>query len=738
MSVDLLKRTLLTLALAAASTPVLAEEFDPWALCRPAEQAPFSPLVPAGDTRIHLYSDEALIDRLGISIFRGNAELSRDGRTLSADELRFSEGQGLAEAEGGVRFEDSQFRLESPRGYLLLNTDQGRFEDARYFYAPMHARGAASRVERVDAERFRLSNASYTTCDEGKDDWILRASRVDLDRESGEGRARNVLLRFKGAPLFYTPYISFPIDDRRKSGFLYPSIGNSDASGLDLSVPYYWNIAPHRDATLTPRILGERGLMLGGEFRYLNPRSNGELTLEYLDDRDYGEERGSVSLNHQAEPTERTRLDVQVNQVSDADYLSDLGNSLAIASTTHLESRADLHYRGDGWNLLTRFQGFQTVDPAIPSAGRPYQRLPQVLFTTAPPTTPRLLEGSLRAEWVAFERQDTLTGQRLDLMPGVKMPLRQPWGFLTPGVKYRYTSYQLEDTAPGTDTRPDRSVPIVSVDSGLFFDRPLSDGGLQTLEPRAYYLYVPYRDQDELPLFDTGRMDFSFDQLFRDHRFTGADRVGDANQLTLALTSRRLDAMSGEERYRASIGQILYFDDRRVTLAPGQAPATQNSSSLVAEAALRLAREWSTRGAIQWDPHREQTELATAQLQYRGPGRRIANLGYRLREDPLRPDLEIEQVDLSAAWPVSARWDLVGRYNYSLRDERDLEVLAGLEYESCCWRARLVARRYLTAGEAREYNNAIYFQLILKGLAGLGTGLGDLLGESIRGYETYD
>lgn len=728
----------MTLALAAASVPALAEDYDPWALCRPAEQAPFSPLVPAGDTRIHLFSDEALIDRQGISIFRGNAELSRDGRTLSADELRFSEAQGRAEAEGGVRFEDGLFRLESPRGHLLLNTDQGQFEDARYFYAPMHARGAAERAERLDAERFRLSNASYTTCDEGRDDWILRASRVDLDRESGEGRARNVLLRFKGAPLFYTPYISFPIDDRRKSGFLYPSFGNSDASGLDLAVPYYWNIAPHRDATLTPRILGERGLMLGSEFRYLNPRSRGELYLEYLDDRDYGEERGSVNLRHQAEPSTRTRLDVQVNQVSDADYLSDLGNSLAIASTTHLESRADLRYLGDGWNLLTRFQGYQTVDPAIPAAGRPYQRLPQLLFTTAPPTTPRLLEGSLRAEWVAFERQDTLTGQRLDLMPGVKMPLRQPWGFLTPGVKYRYTSYQLENTAPGADTRPDRSVPIMSVDSGLFFDRPLADGGLQTLEPRAYYLYVPYRDQDALPLFDTGRRDFSFDQLFREDRFTGPDRVGDANQLTLALTSRRLDATSGEERYRASIGQILYFDDRRVTLVPGQDPATQSSSSLVAEAALRLARDWSTRGALQYDPHREQTELATAQLQYRGPGRRVANLAYRLREDPLRPDRDLEQVDLSAAWPLTPRWDVVGRYNYSLLDQRDLEVLAGLEYESCCWRARVVARRYLTAGEAREYNNAIYFQLILKGLGGLGTGLGELLGDSIRGYESYD
>ncbi|HSP00631.1 MAG TPA: LPS assembly protein LptD, partial [Thioalkalivibrio sp.] len=337
-----------------------------------------------------------------------------------------------------------------------------------------------------------------------------------------------------------------------------------------------------------------------------------------------------------------------------------------------------------------------------------------------------------------FERDNTLTGQRLDLMPALSLPLRRSYGFFTPRVKYRYTSYQLQDAAPGQDTRPDRGVPITSLDAGLFFERPLANGGLQTLEPRLFYLYVPHRDQDALPVFDTGRRDFSFDQLFLDDRFTGADRVGDANQLTLALTSRRIDPMSGQERFRASVGQILYFDDRQVTLTPSETPATDNRSSLVAEAALRMAREWSARGAIQWDPHGEQTELATAQLQYRGSGRRIANLGYRLREDPLRPDRELEQIDLSAAWPLNARWNMVGRYNYSLRDERDVEVLAGLEYESCCWRASMVARRYLTAGVEREYNSGIYFQLTLKGLAGLGTGLQELLGESIRGYETYD
>jgi LPS-assembly protein len=731
-------RTFSGLVLAVLAVPVLAADFDPWALCAPRPGATHTPASPAGDLRIRLFADEALVDRAGMSVFRGDAELSRDGRSLTADELRYQEARGYAEAEGNVVFDDGDLRMESHRGHLYLDSQEGAFSSTLYQYRPMHARGEAGEVLRLGPEQVRLTAASYTTCDPGNEDWILRARRVDLDQGSGRGSARGVSLRFKGVPLFYTPYISFPIDDRRKSGFLYPSIGSSDTSGVDLAVPYYWNIAPHRDATITPRVLGNRGLMMGGEFRYLNRRSHGEVNLEYLDDRDFGEERGALAYRHRGQPFERTRVDLMVNTVSDKDYLSDLGDSLAVTSTTHLENRADLRYLGQGWDLLTRVQGYQTVDPAIPAESRPYQRLPQVLFRSAPTTLTGGLEGELRAEWVAFERRDTVTGHRLDLLPTVRLPLRRAYGFLVPELKYRYTGYQLSDTEPSQNDNPDRSVPVVSLDGGLFFDRHLADGRLQTLEPRLYYLYVPHRNQDDLPVFDTGRMDFSFDQLFRDTRFTGADRVGDANQLTAALTSRLLDAQTGEERFRASAGQILYFDDRRVTLVPGADPDTRSSSSLVAEVALRMARDWYTRGAVQWDPHREQTELATAQLQYRGAGRRIANLGYRLREDPLRPDRELEQVDISAAWPLSARWDVVGRYNYSLRDRRDLEILAGLEYESCCWRARIVARRYLTGSEDREYNNAIYFQLILKGLAGIGTRLEDLLGDSIRGFESYD
>jgi LPS-assembly protein len=724
--------------LVALAGPVLSSEYDPWALCTPDMAPVHAPASPAGDPRIQLFANEARVDRLGVSVFRGNALLSQDGRTLAADELRFQESTGYAEAAGNVIFDDGDLRMETHRGHLYMDSQEGAFEGAIYRYRPMHARGEAGDVQRLGPDRVRLTGASYTTCDPGNNDWILRARQVDLDQATGEGRARDVSLRFKGVPLFYTPYISFPIDDRRKSGFLYPSLGSSDASGLDLAIPYYWNIAPHRDATLTPRIMGERGLMLGGELRYLNPQNQGVLNLEYLDDQDYGDERGSLAFRHRGQPLERTTVDVRLNAVSDRDYLSDLGNSLQVASATHLENRADLRYGGNGWSLLGRLQGYQTVDPAIPSESRPYQRMPQLVFRSGVPGISGAVEGNLRAEWVAFNRRGTITGQRLDLMPTLQLPLRRVYGFVTPGIKYRYTAYRLSGTDAGQPSNPDRALPIVSLDSGLFFDRTLADNRLHTLEPRLYYLYVPYHDQDDLPLFDSGRMDFSFDQLFRDARFSGGDRVGDANQLTLALTSRLIDTGSGEERLRASVGQILYFDDRRVTLESGADPATQGSSSLVAEAALRMARDWYTRGAVQWDPHREQTELATAQLQYRGPGRRIANLGYRLREDPLRPERDLEQVDVSAAWPLSARWDVVGRYNYSLLDNRTVEMLAGFEYQSCCWRAQLVGRRYLTTGGEREYNNAIYFQLVLKGLAGLGTGLEGLLGESIRGFESYD
>ncbi|MBK1673362.1 organic solvent tolerance protein [Ectothiorhodospira shaposhnikovii] len=685
------------------------------------------------DSQARFFADQAFIDREGASRLEGSVELYDQGRILQADRIIYEEARSFLETEGNVRFQtDTGLFLESPRGFLHLDSETGRFENARYRYDPRRARGEARALEPRGHERLYLEGATYTTCDPGHDHWLLSASHVQLNQESGQGSARNVLLRFQGVPLLYTPWITFPIDDRRKSGLLPPSFGTSDNTGVDLTIPFYLNLAPHRDATLGLRLMDTRGAMLMSEFRYLNPSNRGRLHLDHLpNDTSYGDDRTLVAWDHEWRISPRLHFNVSGSDVSDPRYFRDLGDSLDDTSITHLERRADLVYRQSTWSLLGRVQDFQTVDETLSSTSRPYKRLPQLLYQGRWPLQAGGVNYGMRAEWVAFERDGTVTARRTDLLSEVSKPFMGTAWFLTPTLKYRFTHYDLEDQAAGVPGSLSREVPIMSLDSGLFLDRPLKGGNIQTLEPRLYYLYTPYRDQDDIPLFDTAMFDFSFDQMFRDHRFSGPDRIADANQVTVALTTRVISSDTGSEFMRASLGQIQYFDDRRVQLrGQGTATESQGSSSLVGELGARLGDRWTARAGAQWDPRREQIERSSTHLQYRVDGRRVINLGHRYREELL------EQVDLSFAWPLSRHWDAVGRWAYSLEDDRDLEVLAGLEYKSCCWAFRIVSRRFLNDGATGEYNDGIYFQLILKGLGSLGTGLGDLLSEGVLGYET--
>ncbi|MDD3518538.1 MAG: LPS assembly protein LptD [Chromatiales bacterium] len=714
----------LLLTLSCTATQVNAQE-DLWGLCQPLPAAtlPAAPL----DGLLRMEADKAFGDQSGGSTLEGDVLLRRDNQRLSADRATYHHAEGRAEATGNVVYEDTEVTIRGSAAEVRFEQDRARFVDADYRIHALHARGDAMGIEQLSPTLYTLESASYTTCDAGREAWLLSGKQVRLDRERGEGTARDVTLRFQGVPILYTPWIRFPIDDQRRSGVLLPRFGGSDKTGLDIEIPYYWNIAPNYDATLGARLLGSRGLMARGEFRYLIPRGEGTLNLDYLpDDREYGEARHQVAWQHRGPLTRSLWLDVDVNDVSDAAYFQDLGNSLDVASTTHLERRADLRYAGTlangHWSLLGRAQGYQTIDPRIAGPSRPYQRLPQLLFDGRWGGHTEL---HLRGEWVRFEREDSLTGNRLDLYPELSLPWRRPGWHLVPGIGYRYTQYDLDPLAPVTDERPSRGLPVVSVDGGLHFERRTGNG-LQTLEPRLYYLYVPQRDQDDLPIFDTGRLDFGFDQLFRNERFSGADRMGDANQLTAALTTRLLDA-SGQERLRAGIGQVFHFEDREVTL-PGEDPDTTGRSSLVAEAQWRPAPHWLTRATLVWNEDAELVDKGVAQVQYRPGGGRVVNLAYR------HLDQALEQTDLSFAWPLGPRWGLVGRWNYSLQDRRDLELLAGVEHESCCWRLAVVARRYVT-DDGGAYNNGVYFQLTLKGLTSLGNRIGDLLGDGIPGYE---
>ena len=748
-------RTLLTRAalvlLPLAGVQAQAADFlEPWARCEPDELArevvPASPNVPPPD-QAPIQADAGQVESSpNQSLLQGNVSLSRGDQRLRADRITLERPTNRARVEGGFTYGDSRQALRGKRAEVDLTTETGWFNDVDYYLPERNAQGYAEEVK-VDRRRRRswLEDATFSTCRRGREDWELRAHELTLNDATGRGVARDIVLAFWNTPVFYFPYLSFPITDERQSGFLFPRQGYDSETGLDLSVPYYWNIAPNRDMTITPRLMADRGVLLGVEYRFMSPRDQGQIGFEYIpDDRSHGGDRGSFNVTDRAAPLPNLYTDLRYEYVSDDDYLRDLSNSLDFLTVNYLEQRLDARYYGDWWQALARVQGYQILNPALFAlSGDPYQRLPQLLFAGAWPADSRGLSYRLHGELVHFQQSDAVTGARLDLWPTVGWSLERPWGHLKPEAGFRYTGYQLDNTAPGTNDAPSRAAPILSLDSGLIFERPLRAdwlgvaSGTQTLEPRLFYLYVPYRDQDDIPVFDSALMDRDHDWLFRRNRFTGADRLGDANQLTAALTTRVLDGPSGRERLRASIGQIQYFEDRRVTLNPGEPPDTTANSGLIAQGQLNLSSRWSVQGGVQLEPDNSDVLRTALDLRYYANPRQLVNVSYLLDRDQPGLDLgdQIQSVDVSLLWPLTSQLRLMGRWNHALNIERNLETLAGLEYEECCWAVRAVARQYRSSPVEAESQTAFYMELELKGLSRLGGGLETLLQGSILGYQ---
>jgi len=713
----------------------------PWALCPP--QARPAKVATRGDrsqAEIKLSADEAELSKKGVSSFKGNVIIQRADQRLNAEDVSYDREKELVTAKGNVSLHENDISISSDDIRVDLKSDQTAVNNASFDLYDRHGRGEAKQLFRDGKKNItRLDHSSYTTCPPGNDDWKFKADKIELDHDEGVGKAESVSVNFKGIPFFYAPSLTFPIDDRRKSGLLTPTFGNDDDSGTEIALPYYWNIAPNRDATITPRILSKRGLQLGGEYRYLSRTSKGQVNAEYLaSDNEYNDEdRYLFSYKNNTTFSRHFTARADINYVSDDEYFEDLGRNINLSSTTHLARHIDLRYATDFWDFTGRIEGYQTLDDTVNT--RPYERLPQFVFNAHYPDQHFGLQYDLQAEAVFFDRRDGATGNRLDIQPSVSLPLSNSYGFITPKIGVRYTRYNLEDTLAGTDDSPDRTVPIFSIDSGLFFDRDTEIGGraiTQTLEPRLYYLNIPERKQDNLvvdeasnqTVFDSSLFDFSFDQLFRENRFTGADRVGDANQLTAALTTRFIDNASGLERASASIGQIFYFEDREVSL-PGGAVETDSSSDIVAEVSARLTKDLSARAGIQWNPHDSETDKGTVALRYQSDAKSIVNFGYRYRRGLL------EQTDFGFSWPINNQWSAVGRWNYALDEETTIDAFAGLEYESCCWAVRVVGREYINDLGDDDRNFALLLQLELKGLTNFGDKVKKFVGRGILGYD---
>ena len=729
--------------------PSFAANDSQWSICPSPSvfDLPDEPLPQYSSDKdmTHITSDimKGEVDRF--AEFEGNVVVERHRMRVNAQRALHDAEQNLLTVQGDVHFSSDDMALFGSEGRLRIDEDVSEFDDARYVIYGSHIQGSASYIQSLARQETLLTRSSLSTCEPDNESWKLRASRLRLDYEDESGSGRNVVLWFGPVPIFYTPYIEFPIGDRRRSGLLMPTVNESGSRGWELAVPYYWNIAPNQDAVITPRYMEKRGVQLGLNYRYLTRSSRGDLDVEYLEnDRMRQEDRYSIDFANTTRLAPGLTLGIDGSDVSDSDYFTDLVGGVSQTSVTHLQQRIDLNYRLGRWNFSAMAQNYVTVDESIAESSYPYRRLPQLRVRGSDQLTDSGLQYELDMEWVEFDHasETRIAGSRATAHPRLSWVLGGSAWFFTPAVSLYHSQYDMEQSGESLDIEQ-QNIPVYSLDTGLFFERQLADGALiQTLEPRLFYLNAPYRDQSDIPLFDTGEPEFSFAQLFRENRFTGPDRVGDADQLTIALTSRLLGRQTGEEFLNFGLGQILYFEDREVAL--NNQPREQKESDVVGELAARWG-DWTGSLALQWNPERSEIDKQNLYVHYQADNNHIFNIGYRYRRDPraldqpeeLRNDLK--QSDLSWRWRIHPNYYLMARWNYDLTERQDLETLAGIEYDACCWAMRVVTQRSLKPEDEegnREYDNSIKFQLIFKGLGSVaGKRTKAMLERAILGFQ---
>ncbi|MCU1717520.1 LPS-assembly protein LptD [Pseudomonas sp. 5P_3.1_Bac2] len=766
-----------------------------------------------------------------IATLAGDVVLRQSSMQVEANEANLLQAENRGELVGNVRLRDKGMLVVGDRAELQLDNGEARVDNAEYVIHQGHLRGNALYAKREESAIIRLKDGTYTSCEPGSNAWTLKGNNITLNPATGFGTATNVTLRVKNIPVLYTPYIYFPIDDRRQSGFLPPSFGTSSDNGFTLQTPYYFNLAPNYDATLYPTFMAKRGMLMEGEFRYLTKDSEGQVGAAYLNDRsderelasEYKDQRWMYNWQHVTGLTSRLMAEVDYTDISDPYYFQDLNSDLGLSSRSAVDQRGTLTYRGDSYTARLNVHAYERANITDITQ---YDRLPQLTLDGVLPFKPEGLNFSYKTEYVRFDRDlrtgryidedggptnpdgslgrpwfdanlrglDRANGQRVHVEPGVSLPLDWSWGFIKPEIKYLYTNYDLDLDSQGKASllaeqkykgTQNRGVPIFSVDSGLYFDRDTNWFGKnyrQTLEPRLMYLYVPNEDQTDIPVFDTSESNFSYASLWRDNRFSGRDRIGDENRISLGVTNRWIEE-NGFERQRFSIGQSFYFQDRKVQM-PGidyrtRAASTANVSPYALEYEYRFNRDWNFTSDLNWDPDSHSTRSGSAMFHYQPEDNvnKVVNVGYRYRNDSVRYDestgtwgygsdygtefirdpatgldvknpnyiknyYKIDQHDFSVIWPIVPQWSVISRWQYDYGRNRTLEAFGGFEYDNCCWKLRLISRYWVDYDEVSldrdrnsEGDRGIFLQIVLKGLGGImGQKTESFLDKGIQGY----
>ena len=727
-----------------------------WPLCAPSTLPP----PPSADLDASTISgNSASLRDDGVSVVEGEVVLRTPARTITSDRMEYDTEAGRAVAHGRVAIRERDMFLEGSRLEADFETGETVLEDATFSHPDSHGRGDAKRIEN-EARRTVITGGSFTTCDPGSNAWRLEAESLELDHESGTGTARNAHLSFFGFPLLYTPWITFPIDSDRKSGFLIPTFESSDNTGSSLTLPYYLNLAPNYDATLLPRLTSRRGEVLGGQFRFLTEGGAGTIEAEAVpDDPITGDSRSLVSFRHRYGSTSGLQTRLQYARASDINYLRDLDTGTAVGNTNFLRQFAEVAYELPGLRFELGVENYQVLKNT-PAHLDPYRISPRVAVESRFSERNWMPNIDFRGEAARFDHHTNLVadGTRLDVRPSVYVPVRSSFGYLIPRATLHFTGYDFDEVAGDVPDSLSRTVPSFSVDGGLYFDHDVTVGErrfTQTLEPRLFYLRVPYRDQDRLPLFDAGSFSFGYDHMFRENRFSGTDRIGDADRVTLALDSRLLDG--GREIFAARFGTIHHFRDRRVRLCTtadptpdeltrcgdGGGPEALDPSRSIWIAALRAHphEAFTVGGTVEQDGSESHYRAVSLDFRYHPSPERIINIGYRRFPQETVSSGEVqewvrdatESVTLSAHHDLGPNVRVLGSASYALEEDTTTELYTGLEFDTCCWSARVVGQRYLAAGST-DHESSFVFQLELKGLTGIGGGVDRSRIRPVPGY----
>lgn len=728
--------------------------------------------------------------RGNVANLEGDVQVSQGYRQVRSNTAMVDQENRIVELEGNVNFREPGLLLTGDRARVNIDSRDVDVDNATFVFHQSNVRGTAGNLKKRGDRYIYIDNATYTTCEPGNNAWQLKASDVDIDTVRGIATGKNVRLAVKDWPVLYMPWIRFPVSDNRATGLLFPLIATGNDNGLDYSQPIYLNLAPDYDATLTPRFVQERGGMLEAEFRHLSRWSETAISGGYLWDDDggkvsresteqgglrpnEGEDRWIAKINHTGGLGYRWNTLIDYTDVSDSDYLLDLDTAtLEVNSKSHLNQQIAAGYTTDNWLFKAQLQEFETL---IKGGLEQYQQLPRIDANGQYRFAGDFVL-NLKQHYVMFDHSEsdvvgsgtfltrdanntTVTGSRLRTDYGLTWDRQWLWGFFKPTAMVKYAAYDLEDPLFGqTDDSPDVIVPVAILDTGLFFEQNNSwfKGYTQTLEPRLYYLNSKFEDQSAIPNFDTSDLTFSYQQLFRDDRFSGGDRIGDTEQLTVGVTTRLINSETGLERLRFSLGQIYYRDERRVTLDPLLTrELSRDTSDIAAELAATFWDHWRLQTDLLFNEQDGAINKGSAALRYNDREGDVFNIAYRYtrRDDLLYQfspgttvidtvNADIDQIDVSFSMPVSTNWNILGRYNHDINTGQELEIFAGLEYSSCCWRASMVARRWvdrddtiLLGGDNLEHSTGLFFQIQFKGLAGTGTRVDNLLREGIYGYQ---